>query len=123
MEQVFVSLGSNLGDPLGNLRRAIVSLREFAPVVALSDAFESEPVEFAAQPWFVNAVVALRVDSPLRAYSDAHPHDAQSDDAPQRLLQHLLPSSAPWAASVDSADTFPRGRASSILISSCMAAA
>ena len=30
MEQVFLSLGSNLGDRLGNLRQAIASLREFA---------------------------------------------------------------------------------------------
>jgi 7,8-dihydro-6-hydroxymethylpterin-pyrophosphokinase len=97
MEQVFLSLGSNLGDRLGNLRRAVASIREFAPVVALSDAFESEPVEFTAQPWFVNAVIALRVDSTLLGHSqpdsgDVHsyPDDAQSDDAPQRLLQRLL---------------------------------
>ncbi len=61
MEQVFLSLGSNLGDRLGNLRRAIASLRQFAQIDALSDAYETEPVEFTAQPWFVNAVVALRV--------------------------------------------------------------
>ena len=79
MEQVFLSLGSNLGDRLGNLRRAIASLRQFAQIDTLSDAFESEPVEFTAQPWFVNAVVALRTnDLP-----------ADSLDAPLRLLQRL----------------------------------
>jgi 2-amino-4-hydroxy-6-hydroxymethyldihydropteridine diphosphokinase len=91
MEQVFLSLGSNLGDPLGNLRQAIASLREFAQVVALSDAFESEPVDFTAQPWFVNAVVALRIDSTDDARPDAVHSDAvHSGDAPQRLLQRLL---------------------------------
>ncbi|MGA8728356.1 MAG: 2-amino-4-hydroxy-6-hydroxymethyldihydropteridine diphosphokinase [Terracidiphilus sp.] len=90
MEQVFLSLGSNLGDPLGNLRQAIHALRQFAPVVAISDAFESEPVEFTAQPWFVNAVVALRMSSSPRSGSDAKLDDALSDDAPQRLLQRLL---------------------------------
>ncbi len=102
MERVFLSLGSNLGDRLGNLRRAVASIREFAPVIALSDAFESEPVEFTAQPWFVNAVIALGVDSTLLAHSqtdsgdvhsprdDAQSSDAQSNDAPQRLLQRLL---------------------------------
>ncbi len=90
MEQVFLSLGSNLGDPLGNLRQAIAAIREFAPVVALSDAFESEPVEFTAQPWFVNAVVALRMESSPQSPSAADPDDALPDDAPQRLLQRLL---------------------------------
>lgn len=90
MEQVFLSLGSNLGDPVGNLRQAIAAIREFAPVVALSDAFESEPVEFTAQPWFVNAVVALRMESSPQSGSAAHPDDAFPDDASQRLLQRLL---------------------------------
>jgi len=90
MEQVFLSLGSNLGDRLGNLRRAIASIREFAPVVALSDAFESEPVEFTAQPWFVNAVIALRMDPALLVDSDdVHSH-SHFDNAPRRLLQRLL---------------------------------
>jgi 2-amino-4-hydroxy-6-hydroxymethyldihydropteridine diphosphokinase len=83
MELVFLSLGSNLGDPLGNLRRAVAALREVAPVVALSDAFESEPVEFTAQPWFVNAVVALNMDN-------ADAGGAHSDVAPRRLLEQLL---------------------------------
>lgn len=84
MEQVFLSLGSNLGDRLGNLRQAIVRVREFAQIVALSDAFESEPVEFTAQPWFVNAVIALRIEDPAPASSKA------ALDAPQQLLQRLL---------------------------------
>ena len=51
-------------------------------VIALSDAYETEPVEFTAQPWFVNAVVALA--------HGRRSHDVHSDDAPQRLLQRLL---------------------------------
>lgn len=82
MERVFLSLGSNLGDRLDNLRRAVAAIREFAEVVALSDAYESEPVECTEQPWFVNAVIALRLHS---AVDDVH-----SDDAPRRLLQRLL---------------------------------
>ncbi len=90
MEQVFLSMGSNLGDPLGNLRQAVAAIRQFAEVVAISDAFESEPVEFTAQPWFVNAVVALRIDS-IDSTDNARPDCAvHSDDAPQRLLQRLL---------------------------------
>lgn len=119
MEQVFLSLGSNLGDPLGNLRQAIASLRQFAQVVALSDAFESEPVEFAAQPWFVNAVVVLRIDSPLPADSDSRSHDAHFDDAhfddartndaPLRLLQRLLLIERAMGRQRASADYVPKG--------------
>ena len=71
MEQVFLSLGSNLGDRLGNLRQAVASLRGFAEITALSDAYETEPVEFTAQPWFVNAAVALRMDDPVSGCSRA----------------------------------------------------
>jgi 2-amino-4-hydroxy-6-hydroxymethyldihydropteridine diphosphokinase len=78
MEQVWVSIGSNLGDRLANLRQAIASLRGLAQITALSSAYESEPVEFTAQPWFVNAVVALGME------------DASSADAPGDLLAHLL---------------------------------
>lgn len=77
MEQVFLSLGSNLGDRLANLRQAVGSLRDFAEITAISAAYETEPVEYTAQPWFVNAVVALRMDDP-------------SEDAPRRLLERLL---------------------------------
>lgn len=81
MEQVFLSLGSNLGDRLANLLQAIRFLRDFAEITALSQAYESEPVEFTAQPWFVNAVVALHIKNAL-------PNG--TPEAPQRLLAHLL---------------------------------
>jgi len=79
MEQVFLSLGSNLGDRLANLRMAIASLRRFAQITAISDAYETQPVEFTAQPWFLNAVVGLRI-------ADA----GCAEDAPGRLLSRLL---------------------------------
>ncbi|MGA7462422.1 MAG: 2-amino-4-hydroxy-6-hydroxymethyldihydropteridine diphosphokinase [Candidatus Korobacteraceae bacterium] len=59
---VYLSLGSNLGDREGNLRAAIEQLRQLGEVVQVSSFYETEPVEFTAQPWFLNCAVALRTE-------------------------------------------------------------
>jgi 2-amino-4-hydroxy-6-hydroxymethyldihydropteridine diphosphokinase len=48
-----------MGDRSANLRSAIERLRGFGKVVAVSSFYETEPVEFVAQPWFLNCVVKL----------------------------------------------------------------
>jgi 2-amino-4-hydroxy-6-hydroxymethyldihydropteridine diphosphokinase len=83
MEQVYLSLGSNLGDRVANLRRALSLLREFVTITRLSQAYESEPVEFTAQPWFLNAVVGCEVKAASEALRES---------APQALLSRLLAS-------------------------------
>ncbi len=62
-EPVYLSLGSNVGDRAGNLHAAIDRLRAFGKVVAVSSFYETEPVEFTAQPWFLNCVVKLDTES------------------------------------------------------------
>lgn len=59
---VYLSLGSNVGDRQANLRTAIGKLGELGEVIAVSSFFETEPVEFTAQPWFLNCAVALRTE-------------------------------------------------------------
>ena len=56
---VYLSLGSNVGDRAANLNAAIARLGAFGEVVAVSSFYETEPVEFAAQPWFLNCAVKL----------------------------------------------------------------
>ncbi|SRR5208282_3904415 len=56
---VYLSLGSNVGNREANLNTAIDRLRDFGEVVAISSFYETEPVEFTEQPWFLNCVVAL----------------------------------------------------------------
>jgi 2-amino-4-hydroxy-6-hydroxymethyldihydropteridine diphosphokinase len=56
---VYLSLGSNLGDREQNLRAAIARLRG---VLAVSSFYETEPVEFTEQPWFLNCAVAVRTE-------------------------------------------------------------
>ena len=56
---VYLSLGSNVGDRVANLKTAIERLGKLGKVVAVSSFCETEPVEFAAQPWFLNCAVEL----------------------------------------------------------------
>lgn len=59
---VYLSLGSNLGDREGNLRQAVERLRRIGEVRAVSSIYETEPVDVARQPWFLNCVVALETE-------------------------------------------------------------
>ena len=55
---VYLSLGSNIGDRARNLQAALDRLA--APdlrVMRTSPAYETEPVEYTAQRWFLNLVV------------------------------------------------------------------
>lgn len=55
---VYLSLGSNLGDRATNLRAAIAALpsAKFA-VRKVSSFYETEPVDYLDQPWFLNRAV------------------------------------------------------------------
>jgi 2-amino-4-hydroxy-6-hydroxymethyldihydropteridine diphosphokinase len=55
----YLSLGSNVGDRSANLNAAIDRIASLGKVIAVSSFYETEPVEFAAQPWFLNCAVAL----------------------------------------------------------------
>ena len=61
--RVYVGLGSNVGDRLEHLRRAVAELRETQgiEVVAASSVYETDPVG-PPQPGFLNAVVELETD-------------------------------------------------------------
>jgi 2-amino-4-hydroxy-6-hydroxymethyldihydropteridine diphosphokinase len=55
----YLSLGSNVGDRGAQLRDAQARLAAAGRLVAASSLYETEPVEFAPQPWFLNCAVAL----------------------------------------------------------------
>lgn len=57
-ELIYLSLGSNLGDRDANLVCAITGLPEIGVRVRrLSSVYETEPVDYLAQPWFLNCVI------------------------------------------------------------------
>lgn len=59
----YVSLGSNLGDRAGYLLLAVRGmLNAGLDVVRLSRVYETQPVDFVAQPSFLNMVAEIRVE-------------------------------------------------------------
>jgi 2-amino-4-hydroxy-6-hydroxymethyldihydropteridine diphosphokinase len=92
MTTIYVSVGANIGDRAGNIRRAIAALgapatapsgKERSPVPSgagrgvrvtrASSLYETEPVEMREQPWFLNCVV-----------------EAETELRPQQVMDTLL---------------------------------
>lgn len=71
MKHIYLSCGSNLGDRVAHLRRALAELDESGiKVVQVSPFYRTEPVDYRAQPWFVNCVAEIHTDLlPLRLLS------------------------------------------------------
>lgn len=58
MHTVYLSLGSNLGDREAHLRAAIHALAPAGVrVTQASSIYETEPVDYLEQPWFLNCVL------------------------------------------------------------------
>jgi 2-amino-4-hydroxy-6-hydroxymethyldihydropteridine diphosphokinase len=73
MTVLYLSLGSNIGNRLENLRAASAALPDAGVRVRLvSKIYETEPVDYLQQDWFLNCVV-----------------EAETQLAPAELLQHL----------------------------------
>jgi 2-amino-4-hydroxy-6-hydroxymethyldihydropteridine diphosphokinase len=58
----YLSLGSNVGDREGHLRNAIARLEACGRIMAVSSFYETEPVEFTDQAWFLNCAIALETE-------------------------------------------------------------
>ncbi len=61
METVYLSAGSNVGDRIGYLQQANILLKhtEGINVLDCSSLYETEPVGYKDQGWFVNAVLKI----------------------------------------------------------------
>jgi 2-amino-4-hydroxy-6-hydroxymethyldihydropteridine diphosphokinase len=70
---VYLSLGSNVGDREAQLRQAQAQLGATGRVLAVSSFYETEPVEFSEQPWFLNCALAL-----------------ETSRTPQQLMSEIL---------------------------------
>lgn len=60
INRVFLSLGSNLGDRAQQLREAVRAIQSLGQVLAVSSAYETEPVGELNQPAFLNAIVEIK---------------------------------------------------------------
>ena len=62
-KRIYLSLGSNLGDRAANLARATEALSANGVSVGRrSLLYETEPVDFLEQPWFLNCVIEAETD-------------------------------------------------------------
>ncbi|MGC1482412.1 MAG: 2-amino-4-hydroxy-6-hydroxymethyldihydropteridine diphosphokinase [Candidatus Acidiferrum sp.] len=63
MPIVYLSLGSNIGDREANLRAAIAGLPPAGiRIKQVSSLYETEPVDYLDQPWFLNCVVETETE-------------------------------------------------------------
>lgn len=65
---VYLSLGSNVGERQVNLRTAVGKLLSLGNVLTVSSIYETEPVEFTEQPWFLNCVVLMQTELPPKFF-------------------------------------------------------
>lgn len=72
MATVYIALGSNLGDREKNINLALEKLGQIGIIRRVSSLYETEPVGYKDQPWFINLVCELETELP-----------------PQELLQSL----------------------------------
>jgi 2-amino-4-hydroxy-6-hydroxymethyldihydropteridine diphosphokinase len=59
---VYLGLGSNLKDRKAQIDQAVARLAELGRVLAVSSYYETEPMEVARQPWFLNCALALETE-------------------------------------------------------------
>jgi 2-amino-4-hydroxy-6-hydroxymethyldihydropteridine diphosphokinase len=71
MERVYIGLGSNMGDRLGNLRQALAQLAAHVTIEKKSSVYESEPMYLKAQPRFFNMAIGGSTSLTPRALLEA----------------------------------------------------
>jgi 2-amino-4-hydroxy-6-hydroxymethyldihydropteridine diphosphokinase len=65
MTRIFLSLGSNIGDRAANLNAAIAALPAAGVQVRkVSSFYETEPVDYLQQAWFLNCVIEGETELP-----------------------------------------------------------
>jgi 2-amino-4-hydroxy-6-hydroxymethyldihydropteridine diphosphokinase len=56
----FLSLGSNVGQKIDNLAKAVHFMeQEGVKILAASALYETQPVDISSQPWFLNQVLEI----------------------------------------------------------------
>lgn len=57
MSRIYIGIGTNLGDKEDNLKQAMVLLSDKVLISKVSSLYETEPVGYKDQPWFLNLVL------------------------------------------------------------------
>ncbi|MDG7008282.1 MAG: 2-amino-4-hydroxy-6-hydroxymethyldihydropteridine diphosphokinase [Nitrososphaerota archaeon] len=62
MVESLIALGSNLGDREDSLRRAIVMVGRQMSLIKMSSVYETEPMYYESQSWFLNCVASVETN-------------------------------------------------------------
>jgi 2-amino-4-hydroxy-6-hydroxymethyldihydropteridine diphosphokinase len=64
MPKAVISIGSNLGDRIGNCRKALEEISGFAEILKVSSVYETGPVGNVDQPDFINCAAEIETALP-----------------------------------------------------------
>lgn len=64
MPRALISLGSNVGDRVLNCKKALGEISGFAKILRVSSAYETEPVGYEDQPYFINCAAEIETALP-----------------------------------------------------------
>ena len=59
---IYIGLGSNIGDKLMNLKQSLTEISRFAIFEKVSSPYLSSPIGFSSQPSFINAVCKVSTE-------------------------------------------------------------
>ena len=62
MVDVYIGIGSNLGNKENNIKKAVKLMKEKCDVLKVSSIYKTEPVGYKNQDWFLNCVVKVKTD-------------------------------------------------------------
>ena len=92
MADCIIGLGSNVDDRSGNIRNALNSMTLFCRLSQLSSVYETEPVGYPHQGWFINIVARGIFDGdPLELLrlimkiQDSADNDKKHKNAPRKV--------------------------------------
>ena len=70
MAKAYIGIGSNLGDKQKNISRAVKLLNKKCKILNKSSLYETEPIGFKNQYWFLNCAVGVQTElSPQKLLS------------------------------------------------------
>ena len=82
MFYAYLGLGSNIGERKKNLERAVDYISEECGIIAVSNIYETEPVGYLNQGWFLNSAVSIETSfSPTGLYNFCKSIESRMDRA------------------------------------------
>lgn len=59
-DNIYLALGSNLGDKKKSINKALELLKDKWRIIKISKLYETEPVGYKNQDWFLNCVIQVK---------------------------------------------------------------